>query len=100
MSCVPYPHSSTSTPALRFLPNFKKKNVKRRTPLQTQKEHAAGGGEGAAAGAADGQTKKKQKKEYTPFPPPQQPSKVDLQLESGERSYTLLDSYWFGLVSL
>ena len=27
---------------------------------------------------------KKEKKVYTPFPPPQQPRKVDLQLESGE----------------
>lgn len=45
----------------RFLPQFKKKNVQRRKP----KVH-------------------KVKKPYTPFPPPQQPSKVDLQLESGE----------------
>lgn len=45
----------------RFLPQFKKKNVQTKKP-------------------------KKQvvKKKYTPFPPPQQPSKVDLQLESGE----------------
>lgn len=45
----------------RFLPTFKKKNVKRKEKKQ-----------------------KKAKKKYTPFPPPQQPSKVDLQLESGE----------------
>ncbi|GAQ90410.1 hypothetical protein KFL_006360020 [Klebsormidium nitens] len=45
----------------RFLPKFKKKNVKRKVPKE-----------------------KKEKKDYTPFPPPQQPSKVDLQLESGE----------------
>uniref|UniRef100_A0A7S0RD16 KRR1 small subunit processome component n=1 Tax=Chlamydomonas leiostraca TaxID=1034604 RepID=A0A7S0RD16_9CHLO len=55
----------------RFLPKFKKKNVARRKPLQAAKE-AAAGGEG------------KKKKDYTPFPPPQQPSKIDLQLESGE----------------
>lgn len=45
----------------RFLPNFKKKNVQRKKPKEVGK-----------------------KKEYTPFPPPQQPRKVDLQLESGE----------------
>lgn len=45
----------------RFLPKFKKRNVK-----------------------AKKTTKEKEKKTYTPFPPPQQPSKVDLQLESGE----------------
>lgn len=45
----------------RFLPNFpKKKNVPRK------------------------KTAIKEKKPYTPFPPAQQPSKVDLQLESGE----------------
>jgi ribosomal RNA assembly protein len=46
----------------RFLPKFQKKNTsKRRTPF-----------------------KLREKKEYTPFPPAPQPSKVDLQLESGE----------------
>ncbi|KAM0828315.1 hypothetical protein ACQ4PT_067634 [Festuca glaucescens] len=44
----------------RFLPNFKKKNVKQKK-LNT-----------------------KEKKQHTPFPPPQQPSKIDLELESGE----------------
>jgi ribosomal RNA assembly protein len=44
----------------RFLPQFKKRNVPRKK---------------AAI---------KPKKAYTPFPPPQQPSKIDLQLESGE----------------
>lgn len=44
----------------RFLPQFKKRNVPRKKIKATQK------------------------KVYTPFPPPQQPSKIDLQLESGE----------------
>lgn len=44
----------------RFLPTFKKKNVKRK------------------------EKKERKKKKYTPFPPPQTPSKIDLQLESGE----------------
>ena len=45
----------------RFLPVFKKKNVQTKKPK-----------------------KQVTKKKYTPFPPPQQPSKMDLQLESGE----------------
>ncbi|KAF8099050.1 hypothetical protein N665_0254s0050 [Sinapis alba] len=44
----------------RFLPTFRKKNVQQKKP------------------------KSKEKKAYTPFPPSQQPSKVDKQLESGE----------------
>lgn len=52
----------------RFLPQFKKKNVPRRKPL--------------GAAGPDGAPKKK--KADTPFPPPQLPSKVDLQLASGE----------------
>ncbi|XP_065865235.1 KRR1 small subunit processome component homolog [Euphorbia lathyris] len=44
----------------RFLPKFKKKNVKQK------------------------KVKSKEKKPYTPFPPPQQPSKVDEELASGE----------------
>ena len=48
----------------RFLPHFKKRNLsKRRVPhVVTDKT----------------------KKAYTPFPPPQEKSKVDLQIESGE----------------
>ncbi|EPY53842.1 rRNA processing protein Mis3 [Schizosaccharomyces cryophilus OY26] len=45
----------------RFLPQFKKRNVARRKPAKI-----------------------KEKKDYTPFPPPQQPSKLDLEIESGE----------------
>lgn len=48
----------------RFLPGFKKRNLsKRRVPLKVTD---------------------KAKKVYTPFPPPQEKSKVDLQIESGE----------------
>lgn len=46
----------------RFLPKFKKRNVKKRK--------------------SSGPTKTR--KEYTPFPPLPTPSKIDLQLESGE----------------
>ena len=51
----------------RFLPQFARKNV------QTMKQK-----KGDRAG------KKLEKKLYTPFPPAQTPSKVDLQLETGE----------------
>jgi ribosomal RNA assembly protein len=48
----------------RFLPNFKKRTLsKRRVPHKVVD---------------------KSKKVYTPFPPPQEKSKVDLQIESGE----------------
>lgn len=48
----------------RFLPHFKKRNLsKRRKPYKVTD---------------------KSKKAYTPFPPPQEKSKVDLQIESGE----------------
>lgn len=48
----------------RFLPHFKRRNLsKRRVPLKVTD---------------------KSKKVYTPFPPPQEKSKVDLQIESGE----------------
>jgi ribosomal RNA assembly protein len=48
----------------RFLPNFKKRSTtKRRVPFKVTD---------------------KSKKVYTPFPPPQQKSKIDLQIESGE----------------
>ena len=48
----------------RFLPNFKKRNLSRkRKPFKVTD---------------------KSKKPYTPFPPPQEKSKIDLQIESGE----------------
>jgi len=48
----------------RFLPQFKKRTLsKRKKPLKVTD---------------------KSKKSYTPFPPPQEKSKVDLQIESGE----------------
>ncbi|PWN27148.1 hypothetical protein BDZ90DRAFT_221079 [Jaminaea rosea] len=60
----------------RFLPKFKKRNVKAKKP--------ANNGEGPSGANAVKPTTAAAKKTYTPFPPAQQPSKLDLQMESGE----------------
>lgn len=58
----------------RFLPKFRKQNQKKPKAYTTE-------GEGSQAPT---KKEKVKPKTYTPFPPPQQPSKIDLQLESGE----------------
>ncbi|KAG1888776.1 hypothetical protein F4604DRAFT_1569637 [Suillus subluteus] len=54
----------------RFLPKFRKQRLKTSNKTTKKNEKLA--------------AMKTTKKIYTPFPPPQQPRKVDLQLESGE----------------
>ncbi|GAA5976839.1 hypothetical protein JCM10908_005647 [Rhodotorula pacifica] len=77
----------------RFLPKFRKRRDKKRGPGAG--ETASGANEipvngeastsnGAAGGQPPAKKQKKEKKPYTPFPPAQMPSKIDLQLESGE----------------
>ncbi|KAF7792125.1 hypothetical protein EIP86_003155 [Pleurotus ostreatoroseus] len=71
----------------RFLPQFRKKHLKTSEKTAKKNERLQEKNEARQAAGLEpvGQTKKKaEKKVYTPFPPPQQPRKVDLQLESGE----------------
>ncbi|EJD00870.1 ribosomal RNA assembly protein mis3 [Fomitiporia mediterranea MF3/22] len=72
----------------RFLPKFRKRHLK--TSEKTARKNEAHRSKDEARKEAgldvDGSTTANipKKKVYTPFPPPQQPRKVDLQLESGE----------------
>ncbi|KAF8663573.1 hypothetical protein AX16_000917 [Volvariella volvacea WC 439] len=69
----------------RFLPQFRKRHLK--TSEKTAKKNEALQAKNEArkaAGLEPIDPTKAKKKVYTPFPPAQQPRKVDLQLESGE----------------
>lgn len=76
----------------RFLPKFRKrhltsaeKSAKKRAAVESKTEaRQAAEGTNDAMEVDVSEPQKKKKKVYTPFPPPQLPRKVDLQLESGE----------------
>jgi len=89
----------------RFLPQFRRrhltsaeKSAKKRGEREAKAgvearvaEHAAAhpnpyvaAGPSTSAGDGEGKKKERKKKPYTPFPTPQQPRKVDIQLETGE----------------
>jgi len=71
----------------RFLPQFRKRHL-RTSEKTTRKNEKVAAKEVARKEAGlepvPANKEKSTKKVYTPFPPPQQPRKVDLQLESGE----------------
>ncbi|KEI38908.1 uncharacterized protein L969DRAFT_88266 [Mixia osmundae IAM 14324] len=70
----------------RFLPQFTKRKQKKRAEVRPNGEGGNGYEEHPLESAAGKAPKKPKiiKKPYTPFPPAQQPRKIDLQLESGE----------------
>ncbi|KIM25221.1 hypothetical protein M408DRAFT_331325 [Serendipita vermifera MAFF 305830] len=73
----------------RFLPKFRKRHLtsaeKSAKKREAESSKAQARQEAAPSEEADdSEPPKKKKKVYTPFPPPQLPRKVDLQLESGE----------------
>lgn len=72
----------------RFLPKFRKQHLKTSEKTIKKNEKVAAKEEARKAVGLDASSSDKKeklaKKVYTPFPPPQQPRKVDLQLESGE----------------
>ncbi|KAL5508538.1 KRR1 [Sanghuangporus vaninii] len=67
----------------RFLPKFRKKHLKTSEKTARKREKQEAKDEARRAAGLEGEDRP-EKKGYTPFPPPQQPRKVDLQLESGE----------------
>ncbi|OCH95854.1 hypothetical protein OBBRIDRAFT_787700 [Obba rivulosa] len=72
----------------RFLPKFRKKHLKTSEKTVRKNERVQEKNEARQAAGLptiqEVQKEKPAKKVYTPFPPAQQPRKVDLQLESGE----------------
>ena len=66
----------------RFLPKFRKRHLK--TSEKTARKNEVKEAKTEARKAAGLEPERPKKKVYTPFPPAQQPRKVDLQLESGE----------------
>jgi hypothetical protein len=82
----------------RFLPQFRKRHLKtsEKTAKKNERIEALVEARNEAGipttkeelqrreAGADGKEKKQKKKIYTPFPPAQQPRKMDLQLETGE----------------